>query len=111
MAIGILSIPAFIDEADSISIVGITFLGLGILVLLAAAIIGVYYAIKTWRTMYGLAGVEEFDKTATWLLWGAVLAIVVIGLVLLLVAAVYQILAFANLPEELEPENRVLMEP
>jgi uncharacterized membrane protein len=52
--------------------------------------------------MYGLTGVEEFDKTATWLLWGAVLAIVVIGLVLLLVAAVYQILAFANLPEELE---------
>ncbi|AFL94415.1 hypothetical protein CL1_0203 [Thermococcus cleftensis] len=103
MAIGILSIPAFIDEADSISTVGIAFLGIGVLVLLAAAIVGIYYAIKTWRTMYGLTGVEEFDKTATWMLWGAVtLVLFGLGLILLLVAAVYQILAFSNLPEEIE---------
>lgn len=100
--IGALSVPAFVEEGDSVSLAGIGLLGTGLLVLLAAAIIGIYFTIKAWRTTYELTGVEEFDKTATWLMWGAILAIVLIGLVLLLVAAVYQILAFANLPEELE---------
>ncbi|NJE30964.1 DUF996 domain-containing protein [Thermococcus sp. 18S1] len=100
--IGALSIPAFVENGDSVSLVGISLLGTGLLVLLAAAIIGIYFTIKAWRTTYELTGVEEFDKTATWLMWGAILLIVLIGLVLLLVAAVYQILAFANLPEEFE---------
>ncbi|KUH33636.1 hypothetical protein APY94_05430 [Thermococcus celericrescens] len=103
--IGALSIPSFVENGDSVSLVGISLLGTGLLVLLAAAIVGIYFTIRAWRATYELTGVEEFDKTATWLMWGAILAIVVIGLVLLLVAAVYQILAFANLPEELERSN------
>ncbi|MBP1912439.1 DUF996 domain-containing protein [Thermococcus stetteri] len=106
VAIGILSIPAFVDEADSISTVGISFLGLGVLVLLAAAIIGIYYAIKTWRTMYRLTGVEEFDKTATFLKWGAITLIILVGIILLLIAEVFQIIAFSKLPDELEPKGQ-----
>ncbi|WP_240920717.1 hypothetical protein [Thermococcus sp. CX2] len=50
---------------------------------------------------------EEFRSTAKWLWWGALPAVILIGRILLLVAGIYQILAFANMPEELEEKPKV----
>jgi len=55
--------------------------------------------------------VEKFDKVATWTKWGAITLIILVGAVLLLVAAIYQIIAFANLPEELEPRGKAISSP
>ena len=90
---------------------GTGMLVFGFLAFIAVLVLGVYFAKGAWEAMYEITGVEEFQKTAKWLWWGALTAIILVGFVLLLVAAVYQIIGFANLPEELEPENRVLMEP
>ncbi|WP_456423870.1 DUF996 domain-containing protein [Thermococcus sp.] len=75
---------------------------LGLALILVALVVGIYYSVKTWRVTYELTGVEEFDKTATFIKWGTITAILLVGILLLFVAAVYQIIAFAKLPEELE---------
>ncbi len=104
--VGILTVPSFVDSGDWTGVVGIGILGMAVLLILAAVILGIYFTIKAWRATYEITGVEEFKKTADFLMWGAITLIILVGVVLLLVAAVYQIIAFANLPEELEPGKR-----
>lgn len=84
---------------------GAVMLALGIIGMVAIVILAIYFSIKAWRAGYEITGVKEFKKTADFLLWGAVTLIILVGFLLLLVAAVYQILAFANMPEILEREK------
>ncbi|WP_297419699.1 DUF996 domain-containing protein [Thermococcus sp.] len=102
MLIGIVSAPGFVDHPTGTNTIGIGLLGTAILLLLAGAIIGIYFTIKTWRAAYEITKIEEFKKTANFLMWGAITLIILVGLILLFVAAIYQILAFANMPEEIE---------
>ncbi|QDA32363.1 DUF996 domain-containing protein [Thermococcus indicus] len=74
----------------------------GFLAFVAVLIIGVYFAKQAWEAMYEITGVDAFQSTAKWLWWGALTAIILVGFILLLVASIYQIIGFANLPEELE---------
>jgi uncharacterized membrane protein len=104
--IGIISIPAFTNHASPASMVGVGMIGTAVLVILAVVILGIYFSIKAWRATYEVTGVEEFDKVATWTKWGIITLIILVGAILLLVAVIYQIIAFANLPEEMEPRER-----
>ncbi|WP_297463643.1 DUF996 domain-containing protein [Thermococcus sp.] len=85
------------------------WIGLGavvliILVLIIAVVVSVYFEIKTWRAMYEITGTKEFDEAATWFKWGAITLIFVVGLLLLLIAKIFVILGFSNMPEELGVE-------
>ncbi|NJE42307.1 DUF996 domain-containing protein [Thermococcus sp. GR6] len=81
---------------------GIGMVLLGIILIIAVFILAVYFQKQAWEVMYEITGVEEFQKTAKWLWWGALTLIILIGSILLLIAAIYQIIAFSNMPEELE---------
>jgi len=81
---------------------GVGVLIFGFILFIAVLILGVYFEKQAWEAMYELTGVKEFHETAKWLWWGALTAIILVGLLLLLIASIYQIIAFANLPEELE---------
>ena len=88
---------------SAMGVFGATMVALGGLAVVAVLILGVYFAIKAWRAAYEVTGVEEFNQVATWTKWGVITLIIFVGVMLLLIAAVYQIIAFANLPEELGP--------
>ncbi|ASJ06935.1 DUF996 domain-containing protein [Thermococcus pacificus] len=109
--VGILTVPSFVNNGDWTGLVGVSIIGMAVLLLLAALIIGIYFDIKAWRATYEITGVEEFDKVATWTMWGAITLIILVGAILLLVATIYQIIAFANLPEELEPKEKAISSP
>ncbi|CAD5244009.1 DUF996 domain-containing protein [Thermococcus camini] len=107
MAVGIVAMAStgmtFNETPEQVlGALGMGMIFLGLALILAAVVVGIYYAVKTWRVTYELTGVEEFDKTATFIKWGAITAILLVGILLLFVAAIYQIIAFAKLPEELE---------
>ena len=91
---------------SAMGIFGATMVVLGGLAVLAVLILGIYFAIKAWHATYAVTGVEEFEQVATWMKWGVITLIILVGVILLLIAAIYQIIAFANLPEELEPPRR-----
>ncbi|NJE06221.1 DUF996 domain-containing protein [Thermococcus sp. M36] len=97
------STMAFGHVHSPMGIFGATMLAVGFLGIVAVLVLGIYFTIKAWRATYEITGVDEFDKVATWAKWGAITLIILVGAILLLVAMVYQIIAFANLPEELEP--------
>ncbi len=99
--VGIISAPGFVDHPEGLNAIGIGMVGAALLLILAGAIIGIYFTIKAWRATYEITKVEEFKKTADFMMWGVITLIILVGVILLLVAAVYQILAFANMPEEL----------
>ncbi len=90
---------------NSLGYMGITMIVVGLFVIFVVLILGVYFAIKAWRATYELTGVEEFDKVATWNKWGVITLIILIGFLFLLIAEIYQIIAFANLPESIEREK------
>lgn len=87
--------------------IGMGMMFIGLALVLVAVVVGFYYAVKTWRVTYELTGVEEFDETATFIKWGAITAVILVGILLLLAAEIYQIIAFANLPEEMEREPEI----
>ncbi|ASA77312.1 DUF996 domain-containing protein [Thermococcus sp. 5-4] len=87
---------------SSMGVFGATMVTLGGLAVVAVLVLGIYFDIKAWRAAYEVTGVEEFDQVATWTKWGVITLIIFVGVILLFIAAVYQIIGFANLPEEIE---------
>jgi uncharacterized membrane protein len=85
-------------------------IGLAILlfILFVALIIGAaYFQKRAWLAMYEITGTKEFKDAATWIWWGALTAIILVGFILLLIARVFVIIAFNKMPSELgeEPEQ------
>ena len=74
---------------------------MGFVIIIAGLILAVYFEKKAWESMYELTKVEAFRSTAKFLWWGALTLIILVGIILLLVAAIYQIIAFANLPQRI----------
>jgi len=71
--------------------------------LLVALIIGVaHFQRKAWTAMYEITGTKEFLDAAKWTWWGALTALLIVGLILLVIARVFVILAFSKMPDELE---------
>ncbi len=76
---------------------------IGILVLAwIITIIAVHFRKKALKSLYGLTRTKEFDSAATWIWWGALTLIVIIGVVLMIVGAIYQILGFSRMPSDIE---------
>ncbi|AEK72457.1 membrane protein, conserved [Thermococcus sp. 4557] len=83
-------------------------IGLAILffMLFVAMIIGAaYFQKRAWLAMYEITGTSEFKDAATWVWWGALTAIILVGLLLLLIARVFVIIAFNKMPAELGKES------
>ncbi len=89
-----------IEAAAGFAVFGVVFLMA--LIIIGIAVLTAYFQKQAWEAMYEITGVREFHETAKWLWWGALTLIVVVGAILLLIAAIYQIIAFSNLPEVLE---------
>jgi uncharacterized membrane protein len=64
-------------------------------------ILAAYYEKRAWEEMARLTKVKEFNDAAKFLWWGALTLIILVGIVLLLIAAIYRILAFSNMPQRL----------
>jgi len=69
--------------------------------MIALVIASAHYARKAWTAMYEITGTKEFLDAAKWTWWGALTIPLIIGLLLLLIANIFLVLAFANMPEEL----------
>ncbi|GAB6102131.1 DUF996 domain-containing protein [Thermococcus atlanticus] len=78
------------------------FVGVIVLIFVGTIVLAAYFQKQAWEAMYEITGVSEFHETARWLWWGALTLIVLVGVILLFIAAIYQIIAFSNLPEVLE---------
>ncbi|WP_297477860.1 DUF996 domain-containing protein [Thermococcus sp.] len=76
-----------------------SIVGILLLVVLVVIVIA-YFEMKAWSAMYEITGTKEFSDAANWFKWGAVTAIVLIGFLLILVAKIFVIMGFSNMPEE-----------
>ncbi len=76
-----------------------------LLLVVAVAIVSAYFEMKAWSAMYEITGTKEFKDAASWFKWGAITAIIMVGLLLILVARIFVILGFNNMPEELNVEG------
>lgn len=90
------------DIHTKMGTVGLMMVVLGLVLIVLAVILTVYFHIKAWRATYEITGVEEFNQVATFLKWGAITLIILVGAILLLVAQIFRIIAFSKLPEEME---------
>ena len=79
-------------------------LAIAVIVALIAvtAVLSAHFGKQAWEAMYEITGVKEFHETAKWLWWGALTLLILVGSILLLIAAIYQIIAFYSLPAVLE---------
>ncbi len=82
----------------------------GLIIVLLAIILAAYFEKKAWMGMYRITGVKEFENTAKFLWWGVLTLVILVGVILLLVAWVYQIIAFSNLPRQIRKKSPSLEE-
>ncbi|WP_456423872.1 DUF996 domain-containing protein [Thermococcus sp.] len=82
-----------------------TFLIAGIfLFFIVIMMIIAYFEMKTWDAMYDITGTKEFREASNWYKWGAITAIILVGILLMLLGKIFVILGFSNMPSELEKE-------
>ncbi|WP_048150765.1 DUF996 domain-containing protein [Thermococcus sp. AM4] len=93
------------EDSTNLSDTGIALVLVGGVIAIAAIIIGAYFQKKAWEAMYELTGVDAFKSTANFLWWGALTLVVLIGAILLLISSIFQIIAFANLPQKLSKRS------
>jgi uncharacterized membrane protein len=80
---------------------GIGLVIAAIILIVLVVILAAYYEKRAWEEMARLTKVQEFNDAAKFLWWGALTLIILIGVILLLIAAIYRILAFSNMPQRL----------
>jgi uncharacterized membrane protein len=110
IVIGIGSATGFTFNSNFVPTVGF---GVGLLAFLAGLIIAfVFYILatlslrKTFNTLAQKSGEASFTTAGTLLWWGAILSIVVIGLVLILVAWIFATIGFfAMKPKQMQQYN------
>ncbi|NJE06222.1 DUF996 domain-containing protein [Thermococcus sp. M36] len=90
------------DYSGGLSVLSI--LGVFLLFVLIA-IVNAYFEMRAWDAMYEITGTKEFEDAANWFRWGAITAIVLVGLLLIFIAKIFVILGFSNMPEELEEKR------
>ncbi len=70
-----------------------------------AILVPSYFKMKSLQRLSELTETPEFDSAATWIWRGAILTIVLIGVILVIVGWIYQALAFSRMPETVNPEK------
>ena len=88
------------QTSSSLSV--LTLILIVVVAMIAVFILAAYFQKRAWEAMYEITGIKEFKETAKWLWWGVLTLIILVGAILLLISAIYQILAFSNLPERLK---------
>ncbi|WP_456396819.1 DUF996 domain-containing protein [Thermococcus sp.] len=73
----------------------------GVLLAAVLMIVGVWFMKQSYDMISEETGVDLFHTTALLYLVGAILMIVMIGMLLILIAAILEIVAFFSLPDEL----------
>ena len=74
-------------------------------------IISAYFRKNALKALYELTDTKEFESAATWIWWGALTLIVpILGVILLIVGAIYQILGFSRMPSDINPGQGKAME-
>ncbi|KUH33635.1 hypothetical protein APY94_05425 [Thermococcus celericrescens] len=89
----------FIENGDEASL-GLILLGAFTMLVFIA--LGAYFKSRAWAVMYEITGVKEFNDASTWMKWGAVTLIVIVGAILLLIGRIMAIMAFSKMPKEIE---------
>jgi uncharacterized membrane protein len=92
-------------EVESSPTLAIGMVALAFLLVVAVVIISAYFEMRAWSAMYEITGTKEFSDAANWFRWGAMTAIVLVGFLLILIARIFVILGFSNMPEELEEKG------
>ncbi len=102
--VGIGASPSIVYNVGqtSTSLSVLTLILIAVVAIIAVFILAAYFQKRAWEAMYEITGIKEFKETAKWLWWGALTLIILVGAILLLISAIYQILAFSNLPERLK---------
>jgi len=92
------------EPLGGIHTAGSGLLGVALVTLVVMWVIGIisiYFRRKALKALYELTGTKEFESAANWLWWGALTLIILVGVVLIIVGAVYQILGFSRMPSEI----------
>jgi len=102
------SAPGMVSPVSNVSVTS-RFAETGMIILIALIALAValivlsaYYGKRAWNAMYEITGVEEFRETAKWLWLGGLTVVLLVGAIMLLVAGIYQIVGFYNMPEVLK---------
>ncbi len=90
------------ESHDELTGAGIGLVVVAVIIFILVIILAAYYEKKAWEEMARLTKVKEFNDAAKFLWWGALTVIILVGFILLLIAAIYRILAFSNMPQRLE---------
>ncbi|EEB74804.1 DUF996 domain-containing protein [Thermococcus sp. AM4] len=75
---------------------------LALLIGIPLIIASLYYRKEAWYMLGRITGINEFVEASKFLWWGGLTMIILVGFVLLLVAWIYQILGFVNMPRTLK---------
>ncbi|WP_342452672.1 DUF996 domain-containing protein [Thermococcus stetteri] len=81
---------------------GLGMMGTGGLVAALLMIAGMWFMKQSYDIISEETGVKTFHTVGLLYIVGAVLSIIVIGILLIVVAAILEIIAFFSLPDELE---------
>lgn len=101
---------SIISAASSLELGNLAMLGTGGIVAVVLMIVGVWFMKQSYDMISEETGVGMFRTVALLYILGAVLTIVLIGGLLILIAAVLEIVAFFSLPDEIErPGEEVVM--
>ncbi len=80
---------------------------IGVITFLAALlmIVGSWFLKESYTTIANETGVKTFDTAGKLYFFGGILSLILLGFVLILVAAILEVLAFLKLPEEIKKER------
>ncbi|AFL94465.1 hypothetical protein CL1_0253 [Thermococcus cleftensis] len=90
---------------------GLGMMGIGGLVAALLMIAGMWFLKQSYDMISEETGVKTFHTVGLLYIVGAVLSIIVIGLLLIVVAAILEIIAFFSLPDSVEQESGPLEVP
>ncbi len=92
---------------------GSSFIGYILLILVVLwifSIIASYFRMKALRELAEVTETKEFNSAATWMWWGALTMIILVGFILVIIGWIYQILGFSNMPSDLRKKKEGLEE-
>ncbi|NJF24063.1 DUF996 domain-containing protein [Thermococcus sp. Bubb.Bath] len=89
------------EQHEELTGAGIGLVIAAVILIVLVIILGAYYEKRAWEEMARLTKVKEFNDAAKFIWWGALTFIILVGIILLLIGAIYRILAFSNMPQRL----------
>jgi len=95
------------EDLGGDSFPGLAIIALVLFVIFIIAAIDAYFKSRAWHAMHELTGIKEFGDASMWMKWGAITAIIGVGLLLILIGRIFAILAFNRMPPILGEDEPV----